>query len=191
MTLFLFLERSRIATSSLIQQVSMVTRDINILYVPCHVEGAARRCVQKTPRGTALMWMALCSQLNICFWLCSRRGRGAAQRAVYSTHRCISMTAMLQAGFCFVGLEKQTLVSPKGQRPRVPPLLGTGWPGFSCWSYLHKSLWIQIILQGLCNFFFSCLKKHNWVVSVEKPDKKSSFHSGWDRGLCIQDLLLH
>lgn len=76
--LFIFLERSRIATSSPIQQVSMVTQDINILYVLCHVKGLARRCVQKTPRGTALMWMALCSQLNICFWVYSRRDKGPA-----------------------------------------------------------------------------------------------------------------
>ena len=96
--------------------------------------------------------MALCSQLNICFWLCSRRGKGTAQEAAYSTHRCIGLTAMLQASFCSVGLGKQTLVRAKGQRPCVSCLLGTGWPGFSWWSYLHESLWIQIILPGLCRF---------------------------------------
>lgn len=153
MALFVFLERSRIAASSLIQQVSMVTGDINILYVLCHVEGAARRCVHKTPRGTALMRMALCSQLNICFWLCGRRGKGTAREAVYSLHRCVSMTAMLQASFCFVGLEKQLLVSLKGQRPCVSPLLGAEWPGSSCWSYLQESLCIQITLPGLCRGF--------------------------------------
>lgn len=80
-------------------------------------------------------------------------------RGCLQHHRCISTTAMLQASFCFVGLEKQTPVSPKGQRPCVPPLPGTGWPGFSCWSYLHKSLWIQIILHGLCSFLFLMLKE--------------------------------
>lgn len=104
--LFIFLERSRIGTSSPIQQVSMVTQDINILYVLCHVKGPARRCIQKTPKGTALMWMALCSQLNICFWVYSRRGKGPAWEAVCSARRCIRTTAILQSQLLFCGAWK-------------------------------------------------------------------------------------
>lgn len=80
--------------------------------------------VCRRPPGDSTRVVVLCSQLNICFWLYSRRGKGTAQEAVCSPHRCISMTAMLQASSCFVGLEKQALVSPRGAEAMCATLTG-------------------------------------------------------------------
>lgn len=43
--ILLFPESSEIIKSSLTQQVSMVTRDVNILYVLCDVKGPGRHAV--------------------------------------------------------------------------------------------------------------------------------------------------
>lgn len=88
----LFPESSKTIRSSLTQQVSMVTRDVNMLYVLNGVRGPGRRTVcAAAPRGRALKETALLSQLNICFQVYNRVGTGVkacgASETIYRAQR--------------------------------------------------------------------------------------------------------
>lgn len=88
----LFPESSKTIKSSLTQQVSMVTRNVNMLYVLYGVRGPGRRAVcAAAPRGRTLMETALLSQLNICFQVYNRVGTGVkacgASETIYRAQR--------------------------------------------------------------------------------------------------------
>lgn len=72
----LFPESSEIIKSSPAQQVSMVTREVNILYVLRDVKGPARRRVCGRPGRESTRGDGTPQPLNICFSACSGAGAG-------------------------------------------------------------------------------------------------------------------